>query len=267
MKHAIFGDVGGHFGPLKRGLKNLGVNMKTLTIPEGLTIVQVGDLIHKGPNSALIVETVDKLMKNNPDQWIQLAGNHELPYTMGHRFFSRDRVDLQTAATLREWKDDGKIRSSYAFTSSTGQDYLVTHAGLTRPNYLKFGAGTASEIDVIIQSKEWSELVESGCILGGGPNNYNAGIFWAAGVTEVYASWYNAPEPSNFHQIHGHTTVRNWKNGLLQFMYGPWLTDSLDNDFENMHTRYSTNGDHFYAIDHDLGRQSFSKVINPLIIE
>lgn len=267
MRHVIFGDVGGHFGPFKKGLKEVGVDFKTMTIPASTIIVQVGDLIHKGPNSALVVETISTLMHNNPGQWKQLIGNHELPYLTNHPFFYPDRVDDRTAEILEGWFDDGLLHPSYAFTSSTGEDYLVTHAGLTRPNYLDLGEGTAFEIDGKLRNTKISNLMESGTMLNGRYPNNHAGVFWAEAVSELYASWYNTPEPPPFHQIHGHSSLRTWKNGLLRFMYAEWVRDSLESDFDKMWTRFTAQGKNFYAIDHGFESRAFSKTLHGLVVE
>lgn len=49
MKGYVFGDVGGHASSFFASLSSLGVNIETGEIPEGIHIVQVGDLIHQGP--------------------------------------------------------------------------------------------------------------------------------------------------------------------------------------------------------------------------
>ncbi len=268
MRHAIFGDIAGHFGPFKRGLKSLGVDMKSFTIPEDLIIVQVGDLVHKGPNSTLVVEAVDELMKNNPEQWVQIAGNHELPYVTSQRLFYNDMVDSRTMKTLARWKSEDMMHPSYAFTGSNGEDYLVTHAGLTRPNYLRFDKGSAFDIDAALRATDWEKLKGAGRILFGGQPNNMAGVFWAEAVSEVYASWYNAPNDTHFNQIHGHNSLRQWdRNGLLRINYASWITDSLESDFDTMSTCFATGGRRFYAVDCGLNRKAFTKTIPALIVE
>lgn len=268
MKHAIFGDIAGHFGPFKKGLKSLGVDMKSLKIPEGLIIVQVGDLVHKGPNSHLVVAAIDELMANNPGQWIQLAGNHELPYLIDHNFFYNDVIDEETAAILVRWKKDGLIHPSYAFTAASGEDYLVTHAGLTRPNYIDLGEGSAEETNTAIRATDWNILATAGCMLDGRYPNNAAGVFWAESVSEVYASWYNAPTSAPFHQIHGHTSLRLWsRSGMLRFNYAPWIRESLESYFDTMTTVFNTGGRNFYAVDCGLERKAFTKEIPYLLVE
>lgn len=46
-------------------------------------ICQVGDLIHKGPDSSAVVALVDQIIDSNPGRWVQLLGNHEAQYLSG----------------------------------------------------------------------------------------------------------------------------------------------------------------------------------------
>jgi len=57
-RYALFGDIQGHAGPYAVALRALGVDVATGTVPDGLVVVQVGDLIHKGPESEATVELV-----------------------------------------------------------------------------------------------------------------------------------------------------------------------------------------------------------------
>lgn len=268
MRHAIFGDIAGHYRPFRKGLQEIGVDVKNFSVPDDLVVVQVGDLVHKGPNSQLVVDLVEKMIYENPKNWVQLAGNHELPYVAGTNFFHPDRVEPDTAEKLMALHQDGKLHPSYAFTSAEGQDYLVTHAGLTRPNYLFHGGGSAFDINEALRSSDWKNLMTPGCMLGGGRANNYAGVFWAESVGEVYASWYNAPNPAPFHQIHGHSSLRQWdRNGLMRFNYAEWVLGNLSNDFDNMHTCWSHAGVDFHAVDCGLGSRAFTEVIHPLVVE
>lgn len=267
MKYAIFGDVAGHFRPFKRGLKSVGVDVKAFTIPDDLIVVQVGDLVHKGQNSALVVELVDSLMRANPGQWIQLAGNHELPYVMDHIFFYPDRVDLHTASILMKWRYDGLLLPSYALIDSSGQEYFVSHAGLTRNVHSKFGAGNAFDTSDAIQGADWNLLATKGTMMNGSYPNPEAGVFWAEGVSEVYASWLQDDGVPPFHQVHGHSSSYLWDRTRPRFKYREWFTDNWSKDFVNMHTTFTLGDKRFHAIDHGLDRKAFTDVILPLVIE
>jgi hypothetical protein len=43
-------------------------------------VVQVGDLMHRGPDSPGVITLVDRALTRQPDQRVQPAGNHEALY-------------------------------------------------------------------------------------------------------------------------------------------------------------------------------------------
>ena len=127
---AVIGDVGGHLSALRFELVRLGADPHTGVLPPGLTVVQVGDLIHRGPHSDDVVELVDRYLREQPDQWVQIVGNHEAFYLGEPVFRWPERVGDSTAATLQRWWADGSMRVAAALRTAAG-DFLVTHAGLT----------------------------------------------------------------------------------------------------------------------------------------
>lgn len=264
MKHAIFGDVGGHLGPFISGLRSVGVVPETATIPSDLIVVQVGDLIHKGPDSEGVVSLVDRMARANPTQWIQLAGNHELQYLVGTRRIGGP-IDPHSAAVLRELHEDGLVIPSYAF-SSGDNDYLITHAGLTQPFHQKMGGGDAHSVSQNLNMTEWNELGKPGTMLYG-IEDFEAGIFWAEGPGEVYSSWFQYGEKPPFHQIHGHSTIRIWKpfGAILREHYGEWLTLSTETDWDRRHICWKFMGAEFWSIDNGFEKEATSDTIHPLI--
>lgn len=279
QKHVIYGDIGGHYNEFIASLQDYNVDTDNYVIPDGTVIVQVGDLIHKGPDSQKILSMVAKFTEKYPTQWVQLAGNHELPYLTNQKdFWYGTPLNKPSRKTLRELKTNNHLRASYAFTDSKGQDYLITHAGLTEPNYDKFAWNsrierpTAHQISAILNSTDWDEMLTAGIIMHGHPNQ-SASIFWAECASELYYSWLMPNEIAPFHQIHGHTSLRQWaRNGMFRYSYPVWLTENLESDFDNMHTKFTLNypstGESmsFYAIDHDLGSKSFVDKVRPLVV-
>src|ERR1700755_2285929 len=77
---AVIGDVGGHLLELEAALASLGATGGDHRLPDDLTVVQVGDLIDRGPDSAGVLDLVDRYLDNQPAQWVQLIGNHEAQY-------------------------------------------------------------------------------------------------------------------------------------------------------------------------------------------
>ena len=107
---AVFGDVGGHAKQLRRALVALGAAPDTLTLPPDLTIVQVGDLIHRGPDSPGVIEIVRRMLDDQPRQWVQLAGNHEAQYLTPPKFHWPERLPQADLETLFEWWGHRRMR-------------------------------------------------------------------------------------------------------------------------------------------------------------
>src|SRR6266511_2602052 len=74
---AVLGDLSGHLAPFVQALGELGVDVAAARVPDDLVVVQVGDLVHKGPDSDTIVALVDRLLDANPGRYLQLLVNHE----------------------------------------------------------------------------------------------------------------------------------------------------------------------------------------------
>lgn len=66
---AVFGDVGGQTKQLRDALVALGLNALTSRLPADLTVVQVGDLIHRGPGSPGAIDLVRTVLTQQPRQW------------------------------------------------------------------------------------------------------------------------------------------------------------------------------------------------------
>jgi Calcineurin-like phosphoesterase len=49
---AVIGDVGGQASELHRALAGLGADDETLELSSDLMVIQLGDLVHRGPDSA-----------------------------------------------------------------------------------------------------------------------------------------------------------------------------------------------------------------------
>ncbi len=63
---AIIGDIGGHSEELFSALVRLGADPHTLDLPPDLIVVQVGDLIHRGPDSVGVLAIVWEIMQRQP---------------------------------------------------------------------------------------------------------------------------------------------------------------------------------------------------------
>ncbi len=212
---AVIGDIGGHIDALRAELARLGVPRDgTGRLPPDLVVVQVGDLIHRGPDSAGVVALVDRHLSDNPDRWIQLVGNHEAFYLRRRQFSWSERVPRGTAAVLRRWWTTGRMRPAVAIRAGT-EDLLVSHAGLTRGFWHDvLGAPTdvAAAADAInaLARGNGRALFRPGTMLGWRRPDHGAGPVWAAAGTEVAASWSGHQLP--FSQVHGHSSAYHWES-------------------------------------------------------
>ncbi len=213
---AVIGDVGGHSDALRAELARLGVpDGGAGSIPPDLRIVQVGDLVHRGPDSAGVVALVDRHLRETPDRWVQLIGNHDGFYVRRRQFTWDERVPSRTAATLKRWWADGAMRAAVAVRGA-GESFVVTHAGVTRGFWgeiLGAPAGateTAEAINALARSRP-GILFRPGVLVGYRQPSMSAGPIWAAAGTEMMASWIEHALP--FSQMHGHTSIYDWNNG------------------------------------------------------
>ena len=102
MRIAVIGDVGGHATPLRHELARLGARPDG-SLPEDLIVVQVGDLIHRGPESAQVIDIVDRYLRTQPAQWIQLIGNHEVNYLQPPIFAWPETLSSKHTRILNGW--------------------------------------------------------------------------------------------------------------------------------------------------------------------
>ena len=236
MRVAVFGDVAGHLTELEIELVKLGVDTVNGVIPEDLTVVQVGDLVHRGPNSAGVIALVERFRVNSPDRWKQILGNHEAIYVLGEVFKWEERIDEQSVATLQSWWESGWMKLAYSFDSAGYEikwadgkavvgmgTTLVTHAGLTVGLLLELEAPGPEGVAAAINKKGREKGIEvydsvfrPGRMLGA-PQSLSAGVIWAEAASEVYESWARADESGlglkPLHQIHGHSVPFYWGGG------------------------------------------------------
>jgi hypothetical protein len=214
---AVIGDVGGHLDALQRELVRLGAHPRTLDLPAGLTIVQVGDLIHRGPDSDGVVALVDRYLREQPKQWVQIVGNHEAFYLREPVFDWPERVDSTTAAILRRWWAVGSMRVAAGLSTPTG-DYLVTHAGLTAGFWRAVlampvtAATAAAALNGLVGNRD-SAVFRTGAMVGRRPSR-SAGPLWADASRELVPSWFQSRLP--FGQIHGHSSITDWSTGAMR---------------------------------------------------
>ncbi|MEU3764799.1 metallophosphoesterase [Amycolatopsis keratiniphila] len=205
---AIIGDVGGHPDQLRRALAWLGATGERL--PPDLTVIQVGDLVDRGPDSTGVLDIVANLLDDG--RWIQLAGNHEAQYLPGGDVFWREPLAADGAARLRQWWAEGRLRVAEAVRTAEGEELLVTHAGLTLASWQRLNEPmSATEAAEILEGRPdliWEK--------GAHGRDGTAGPLWAESGAALHEPWMGYRGVVPFGQIHGHSTVvrfaeRTWR--------------------------------------------------------
>lgn len=211
---AVIGDVGGHPDVLGDELRRLGVDPDSGRLPPDLTVVQVGDLIHRGPDSARVITMVDRFLNDPQSRWIQLVGNHEAYYVDRELFDWSERLDRDSVATLKGWWREGTMQAAIA-CEARGMEYLITHAGLTAGFWREelgmpsAAADAADGLNALIHTRR-SPLHRPGSVLSGGSPRLDAGPLWASAGHELIPSWLTDP-PMPFNQVHGHSSLFDWQ--------------------------------------------------------
>jgi hypothetical protein len=213
---AVIGDVGGHHDELLAELVQLGMDSALVSLPDDLSVVQVGDLVHRGPDSAGVVELIDAVMDANPGRWVQLLGNHEELYIDAKpRFEWIETLPYETTKIIRRWWTDGSMGIAAAIDAADGQ-WLVTHAGLTERLWRRLRsprtpAGTVEAINSLIGTAGEIILRRAGTMLYD-RRDLMAGPIWASAGIELLPSWLEVGEMP-FSQIHGHSSIVDWSWG------------------------------------------------------
>jgi hypothetical protein len=216
---ALFGDVGGHSKQLRRSLIALGADAATLTLPRDLTVVQVGDLIHRGPDSPGAIAIARSAMTAQPRQWVQLAGNHESYYLTPPRFHWPERMREEDLETLYDWWRTRRMRVAAAVEVDDDPcRYLVTHAGLTEGFWRHFigmpdgAVAAARALNGLVGRVHENWVYRPGVMLTG-EVDHSAGPLWASAPDELLPSWTATSAPAPFHQVHGHSSTIDWVTG------------------------------------------------------
>ncbi|WP_018602427.1 metallophosphoesterase [Mycobacterium sp. 155] len=204
IRVAVIGDVGGHVEELRRELRSLGTSA-TGVLPDDLVVIQVGDLVHRGPDSDGVIRLVDYYLNTYPDQWIQLLGNHEVYYLRPNTFVWWDRIGYLEQRILKKWWREEKLHAAVA-VETDDEEFLVTHAGVTEKFWREHlhAPRTASEA-----ARRINSLARTGCetLYGGGAMlgapNPMVGPIWASRNDELVPGWEGTTLP--FSQVHGHS--------------------------------------------------------------
>lgn len=245
---AVIGDVGGHFAPLVHLLGELGVRFGTdIDWPDDLQVVQVGDLVHRGPASAEVVGLVAGLLDRGV--WTQIVGNHEQLYVDRPVFGWSESIDETAQTQLRDWWTDGRLRAAAAVTDDSGEEWLITHAGLTA-GFWRHGLGApdgaGATVEALKEAADDGALWHPGTMLLGVDDD-NAGPVWAAAGTEVYPSWPRLEAELPFNQIHGHSSAFDWNRS--RWSAESWIRPQIRLDLDSRHAAFEHSGRRIVGID------------------
>lgn len=216
MKYAIFGDLSGWREPFKNGLATVGVDLDGDVIPDDLVVIQVGDVIRKGPDSEALMADVDRLQRQNPYQWFQLVGNHEACY-LGGPLFGHWTVSLETVRILQKMLDEQRLLLGKAINTKEHGEVLITHAGMP-PNVWDLfdrpmdAETTADRLNALLWSPEpiHRQLAFHPGQMLSGTHRDVPGVVWAEPVHELWEAWRLHDEDMPFTQIHGHASAYRW---------------------------------------------------------
>ena len=301
-QYAIFPDIGGHINVFHNMLKHVGVDLTTLLIPEGMIIVQLGDLVHKGEESLDCVQLAYELKQKNGDKYIQVLGNHEAHYLGGSDLTGRagvKHVGVEAVALLTHMWSEGLMQAAYTASTVDG-DVLFTHGGLTYSTWVKSGAGNAFETANRLNSagRRVTEILGTDIISGQGrpaKNDEDAaaghgdahldfellfkegklltgivvpdvGIIHPRTGSELAHSWLQQ-EPMPFNQIHGHETMKywvgnDWHDDVPEYVKHLTIVDDV-----NRHTKLNVGDKYIWSVDPAYGVESPIIVYPPLVLK
>lgn len=223
-KVVIIGDIGGQLEVFQDTLKRVGIG-KSLIVPSGTIIVQIGDIVRMNNSSNLdsvgCLELANQLILNNPDSWIQLLGNHEAPFIGSET--PKAWEGQQTLETCREliskWYRNNMAH--FAVSVENGESNILSHAGLTYGFLSKLGVENSlpkeivKAVNQIARDKTYHQYAETGVINFFGESNTSADFLWAAAGDELIPSWSGVE--MHFNQIHGHDTpLISWQDAVLR---------------------------------------------------
>lgn len=214
MKALIFGDIGGHADLFGQALVKAGCDLASGGIPDDARIIQVGDLVDRGPDSDGVINLVERFIYN--PSWYQLIGNHEAQHLGGPQFDTPGSLSGPSDASimkLRRWYAQGYMRVAAGLTVRS-RDVLVTHAGLPLSFWNRMGQPKMRPAVTALNNMPIPIVCAPGEMLGEpGP----PGPVWASVWNELIVPWYTAIasefiEDTPFDQVHGHSTLFRWAN-------------------------------------------------------
>ena len=263
---AMLGDVQGRLDALNRALASLGVRpgrtVAEESWPADVTVVQVGDLVHRGPASDAVVATADRHLRES-GRWIQLLGNHEAAYLPGGRWVvpGHEQLAAETVATIKRWYEDDVAQVAVAHDGM-----LVTHAGLTARRWHALGEPATAEAAAQALNAQAHfdpyEAFRAGWVITG-TTAADPGVIWTHPTVELYPGWQAEPDVP-FGQVHGHMSAFRWHTGAWDPAMPAELAREATVDVAAHHLTVTIGGRPFVGIDPDLGPRAPGNLV-PLV--
>ena len=241
----VVGDVGGCAEQLADALGGLTEDADTV-------VIQVGDLVDRGPDSAGVLAFVAERLAAAPARWVQLIGNHEAQYLGGDMFWPEALAEAD-ADLLRGWWLRDQIRVAAAVRTAEGEELLLTHAAVT--------VGAWQELDAPVTAGTAADLLNTR------PEELlwdDHGPLWAEAGPDVYESWLHADEPPPFSQLHGHSSIVHF--GRRAWLCGERIRQRSTVDWAARHTFTRIGGARFIGVDPKHGRAGAAEWA-PLVFE
>jgi Calcineurin-like phosphoesterase len=227
-KIVIVGDVGGCADQL---IEVIGTTVED----PGTLVIQVGDLIDRGPDSSAVLAFVRQRLDAGRGGWIQLIGNHESQYLGGEPFWPQ-QLTPSDAELLRTWWMKEWLRVAAAVRTAEGEELLVTHAGLSVQAWQDLGEPMTASTAADLLNTRPEQLLWN-----------DRGPLWAEAGPDVYQSWLHASEPVPFGQVHGHSTIVSYRRET--WLCGERIRQRSTVDWTARHTFTRIGGCRFIGID------------------
>jgi len=252
----VIGDIGGHAAVLEEVLRRVGANPDTGELPDGLGVIQVGDLVRlsarAGRESDRCVEIADRFICHSGSRWLQLIGNHEVACLGGPRMPAWKRPEAalsgRTIETLeRWWKERSMVLAGVV--EASGQAALVTHAGLTSGFLESLGThdliSTAQQLN-LLAGEDFAKWMRPG-VLVSGEADLAADCIWADSGRELYPSWEIPKLP--FSQVHGHSQLFIWEKNAWSGAAPSWAKKACEVHVDERQVRFERDGKFLLGID------------------
>lgn len=225
MRIVLLGDMGGHFLEMWSALVELGMDAQTCKLPKDMHVVQVGDLVHRGPDNAQAIAFVERQLKTG--QWTQHIGNHEALHLGLADFPWPEELTKADEDKLQSWWQSGQMVVSSAFSTDEIGDIFVSHAGLTAGLWSKLNKPSNAQDTVakVQQNLQKRAIWETGLMYDGAAK-HSAGLIWAEEGGEVLRSWQRYRDNGwvaemPFSMVHGHSSFYWWDRQLLRIDPSP----------------------------------------------